>query len=77
MIDANKPMTVSLSAGAMNVVMQALYELPYKHAAPIIEELRRQILEAEPQAFDPHLRGDSMAAAASAPRVNGIDVARE
>jgi hypothetical protein len=66
MIDANKPMTVSLSAGAMNVVMQALYELPYKHAAPIIEELRRQILEAEPQAFD-------MAAAASAPRVNGID----
>jgi hypothetical protein len=66
MIDASKTMTVSLPAGAMDVVMRALYELPYKHAAPVIEELRRQILEIEPQAFD--------VAAAAAPRVNGIDV---
>ena len=57
-------MTVSLSAGAMDVVMRALYELPYKHVSPIIDDLRRQILEAEPQAFD---------IAAAAPRVNGID----
>jgi hypothetical protein len=70
MIDANKPVTVTLSAGAMNVVIQALYEVQYKHAAPIIDELRRQISEAEPQAFD-------MAATASAPRVNGMDIARE
>jgi hypothetical protein len=70
MIDANKPVTVTLSAGAMNVVIQALYEVQYKHAAPIIDELRRQISEAEPQAFD-------MGAAASAPRVNGMDIARE
>jgi hypothetical protein len=76
MIDANKPMTVSLTAGYMDVVMRALYELPYKHAAPIVDELRRQILEAEPQAFDPRLRGDFMAAA-SAPRVNGIDAVQE
>jgi hypothetical protein len=69
MIDASKPMTVSLPAAAMNVVMQALYELPYRTAAPIIEELRRQILEAEPQAFD--------MATASAPRVNGIDAVQE
>jgi hypothetical protein len=73
MIDAQKPMTVTLTAGAMHVVMQALGELAYKHSAPIIDELRRQIQEAEPQAFDPRLRGDSMAAT-SAPRVNGIDV---
>jgi hypothetical protein len=66
MIDANKPMAVNLTAGQMNVVMQALYELPYKHAAPIIEDLRRQILEAEPEAFD-------VATTAAAPRVNGID----
>jgi hypothetical protein len=65
MIDANKPMSISLSAAMMNVVMQALYELQYKHAAPVVDELRRQILEAEPQAFD---------MAAAAPRVNGIDV---
>ena len=69
MIDVNKPMTVTLSAGAMDVMMRALYELPYRHAAPIIEDLRRQILETEPQAFD--------VAAAAAPRVNGIDVVRE
>jgi hypothetical protein len=68
MIDANKPMTVSLSAGYMNVVMQALYELPFKHSAPVIEELRRQISEAAPEAFE---------AAATAPRVNGMDVVRE
>lgn len=65
MIDVNKQVTVSLSAGALNVVMQALYELPYKHSAPIVDELRRQISEAEPQAFE---------IAAAAPRVNGIDV---
>jgi hypothetical protein len=64
MIDANKPMTVSLMAGQMNVVMQALYELPYKHSAPVIEELRRQISEAAPEAFE----------MAAAPRVNGADV---
>ena len=69
MIDVNKPITVSLSAGAMDVMMRALYELPYKHAAPIIDELRRQIIEAEPQAFD--------IAAAAAPRLNGVDVVRE
>jgi hypothetical protein len=69
MIDVNKQVTVSLSAGAMNVVMQALYELAYKHSAPIIDELRRQIKEAEPQAFD--------MAAAAAPRVNGIDAVQE
>jgi hypothetical protein len=69
MIDANKPMTVSLSAGFMNVVMQALYDLPYKHSAPVIDELRRQISEATPEAFE--------IAAAEAPRVNGMDVARE
>jgi hypothetical protein len=63
MIDANKPMTVSLPAGAMNVVMQALGKLPYEQVAPIIDELRRQIFEAEPRAFD----------MAAAPRVNGID----
>jgi hypothetical protein len=65
MIDANKPMTVSLSAGYMNVVMQALYKLPYEHSAPVIDELRRQISEAAPEAFE------------TAPRVNGMDVARE
>jgi hypothetical protein len=65
MIDASKTMTVSLSAAAMDMVMRALYELPYKHAQPIVDELRRQILEAEPQAFDLPM---------AAPRVNGIDV---
>jgi hypothetical protein len=69
MIDANKPMTVILSAGQMDVVMRALYELPYRHSAPVIDELRRQILEVEPQAF-----GMSVA---DAPRLNGIDVVRE
>ena len=64
MIDANQMITVNLSAGAMDVVMRALYELPYKHAAPIVDDLRRQILDAEPQAFD----------IAAVPRVNGIDV---
>jgi hypothetical protein len=64
MIDANKPMSVSLSAGYMNIVMQALYELPYKHSAPVIEELRRQISEATPEAFE----------LPAAPRVNGADV---
>jgi hypothetical protein len=68
MIDANKTVTLSLSAGAIDMVMRALYELPYKHAAPIVDDLRRQILEAEPQAFD---------MAAAAPRVNGIDAVRE
>jgi hypothetical protein len=67
MIDANKAMTVSLSAGFMNVVMQALYELPFKHSAPVIDELRRQISEAAPEAFE----------VAAAPRVNGMDVVRE
>jgi hypothetical protein len=66
MIDANKTMTVSLAAGFMNIVMQALYELPYKHSAPVIDELRRQISEAAPEAFE--------MAAAAAPRVNGADV---
>jgi hypothetical protein len=72
MIDVNKPVTVSLPAGVMNVVMRALYELPYKDAAPIIDELRRQILEAEPQAFD---MPAPPAAAVSATRINGVDVA--
>jgi hypothetical protein len=66
MIDVNKPVTVTLTAGALNVVMQALYELQNKHAV-IIDELRRQIVEAEPQAFE-------MAAVPSTPRMNGIDV---
>jgi hypothetical protein len=66
MIDVNKPMTVSLSAGHMNVVMQALYDVAYKFSAPVINELRRQIEEAAPEAFD--------MAAAAAPRVNGADV---
>jgi hypothetical protein len=68
MIDAARLVTVTLPAGAMDVVMRALYELQYKVAAPVIEELRRQILEAEPQAFDV-----PAAAAAQPPRVNGID----
>jgi hypothetical protein len=65
MIDANTTMTVNLTAGFMNIVMQALYELPYKHSAPVINELRRQIEEAAPEAFE---------IAAAAPRVNGADV---
>lgn len=68
MIDANKTVTVSLPAGFMDVVMRGLYKLPYEHSAHVIDELRRQILEAEPEAFD---------MAAAAPRVNGIDVVRE
>jgi hypothetical protein len=67
MIDVNKPITVTLPAGAINVVMQALYKLPYEHAAPVIDNLRRQILDAEPEAFD----------MTTAPRVNGADVVPE
>jgi hypothetical protein len=65
MIDPNKPMTISLSAGYLSVVMQALYKLPYEHSAPIIDELRRQISQAAPEAFE---------IPAATPRVNGIDV---
>jgi hypothetical protein len=66
MIDANKMITVTLSASHMDAVMRGLYGLTYGLAEPVVNELRRQIQEAEPQAFD--------IAAAVAPRVNGIDV---
>lgn len=74
MIDASKPMTVSLPAAHMSIVMQALYKLPYEVVAPLIDELRRQIQEAEPEAFQMAAASRLQDAAASAPRVNGIDV---
>jgi hypothetical protein len=67
MIDVNKAMTVSLLAGHMSVIMQALYKVPYEFSAPVIDELRRQISETTPEAFE----------LTAAPRVNGIDVVRE
>jgi hypothetical protein len=69
MIDANTPVTVVLPASAMDVIMMGLRELPYKHAQPIIDELRRQILDAQPTAFDTAAQPST----ATPPRVNGID----
>jgi hypothetical protein len=50
------------------VIMDALQAAPYRVAAPVIDEVRRQIALAEPAAFEPQI---------AAPRVNGIDAVRD
>lgn len=68
MIDANTTLTLTLPAGMCAVIMDALQAAPYRVAAPVIDELKRQIAAAEPGAFEPQI---------AAPRVNGIDAVRD
>lgn len=68
MLDANTPITLTLPAGACDVLLQLLNKAPYEVAAPIITSLRQQIVAVDPTAFDPP--------PLAAPRVNGVD-ARE
>lgn len=44
-VNATQPFTVTLEAQQWNVVMAALNEAPYRHAAPVIQTLSEQLKE--------------------------------
>jgi hypothetical protein len=52
MIDPERELPLTLTAGQVNVVFGALGEAPYRIAAPVIETLRRQVLAIDPTAFE-------------------------
>jgi hypothetical protein len=52
MIDVNTTVQLTLTAGHCVTILQGLDELPHKHSRAVIDELRRQIAEAHPQAFE-------------------------
>jgi hypothetical protein len=68
MIDPKTEFDLKLTADAVNVVMGALSEAPYRIAAPVIETIRRQIVAVEPTAFD-----TPQAAPSPPPAANGVD----
>jgi hypothetical protein len=45
-VNATQPFTVTLEAQQWNVIMAALNEAPYRHAAPVIQTLNQQLQEA-------------------------------
>lgn len=52
MINADRELSLTLTAGDLNVVFNALSEAPYRVAAPIIEKLRQQVVAVDPTAFE-------------------------
>ena len=52
MIEPDRELPLTLTAGQVNIVFSALSEAPYRVAAPVIDTLRRQILAIDPHAFD-------------------------
>jgi hypothetical protein len=52
MINADRELSLTLTAGDLNVVFNALSEAPYRVVAPIIEKLRQQVVAVDPTAFD-------------------------
>jgi hypothetical protein len=43
----NERLEISLEAQQWNVVLAALYEIPYRHSAPIIDVIRLQSMSRE------------------------------
>jgi hypothetical protein len=52
MIDVNATIQLTLTAGHCATVLQGLDELPHKLSRAVFDEVRRQIAEAHPQAFE-------------------------
>jgi len=51
-LDPNTMLDLQLPAGAYDIVLRALAEMPYRLAAPVIETLKQQVVAVHPQAFD-------------------------
>jgi len=67
MIDVNTPLVLNVTAGEMQLLMNALQELPFRLSAPVIGKLEQQIREQAPGAFEM----PAQALNGSAPVVNG------
>jgi hypothetical protein len=58
MMKAEDPLTLELTAGDVQAIIAALSELPYRVAAPILDRIRKQVLNIDPDAFTPpHANG--------------------
>ena len=68
MIDVNTPLVLNVTAGEMQLLMNALQELPFRLSAPVIGKLEQQIREQAPGAF---AEMPAQALNGSAPVVNG------
>ncbi len=62
MIRPDEPVAFTLVAEEINILLNALAEIPYKVSAPVIARVRQQVLAHDSTAFDPpHLNGESPA----------------
>ena len=52
MIDVSTTVHLTLPAGHCVTILQGLDELPHKISRAVVDEVRRQIAEAHPQAFE-------------------------
>ena len=52
MLDVNATVHLTLPAGHVATVLQGLDELPHRVSRPVVDEVRRQIAEQHPSAFD-------------------------
>lgn len=68
MIDGNTPIHTTLSAEHWRLLLQGADQMPHGIIRPVIDEVRRQIVEAHPSAFEV-----PQASMAPPPRVNGLD----
>lgn len=53
MLSPDQVIDLRMTVNELQVVMTALGEMPYRASAPVIESLRKQLLEADPDAFGP------------------------
>lgn len=52
MIDANQILTLTLTAGEVNVLMTGLAEMSFRLSAPVIGKIEQQIREQAPGAYE-------------------------
>lgn len=52
MIELNATVHLTLPAGLVVTLLQGLDELPHRVARPVVDEVRRQIADQHPAAFD-------------------------
>lgn len=53
MMALDQPIQLNLTAGEVQVVLGGLAELPFKISATTIDKIKTQVLEVDPEAFQP------------------------